>query len=191
MSGRALRALLLAAAPAPLLAQQQPPHVLVGGASYYHHQLTGAPTASGEPYHPDSLTAAHRTLPFGTRVRVTNDANGREVVLRINDRGPFHPPGRMLDVSARAARILGFTGITRVSMRVLEPDVALAAPMVITRNPSAAPLRQAIGGAAIRTWRRPALAGRGAPPSGGCAWAQNHHRAGPPPHPDSATRSRR
>jgi peptidoglycan lytic transglycosylase len=65
--------------------------------------------ASGARYDPDGMTAAHRTLPFGTRVRVTDPKTGRSVIVTINDRGPFNK-GRVIDVSAAAARALGMTG---------------------------------------------------------------------------------
>ncbi len=75
-----------------------------GGASWY---ALGSRTASGERMNPSAMTAAHRTLPFGTKVRVTNKRNGKTVVVRINDRGPFIR-GRILDLSKGAARELGF-----------------------------------------------------------------------------------
>jgi rare lipoprotein A len=75
----------------------------------------GSKTANGERVHPRALTAAHRTYPFGTRVRVTNLRNGRSVVVRINDRGPFRR-GRVIDVTPAAARILGFSGLASVSL---------------------------------------------------------------------------
>ena len=74
-----------------------------GMASYYGKELAGNRTASGERFNPSQLTAAHRSLPFGSRVRVTNTANGDSVVVRINDRGPFSH-GRIIDVSQAAAR---------------------------------------------------------------------------------------
>lgn len=77
-----------------------------GTASYYGARFDGRPTASGERFDMSAMTAAHRTLPFGSKVRVTNPANGKSVVVRINDRGPFHK-GRMIDVSHAAARQLG------------------------------------------------------------------------------------
>ena len=91
-----------------------------GYASYYAQYHEGLRTASGERFHTDALTAAHRSLPFGTRVRVTNLDNGRRVVVRINDRGPFMK-GRVLDLSPAAARKLGFTGqgLARVRLDVL------------------------------------------------------------------------
>lgn len=86
-----------------------------GKASYYANKFHGRKTASGEIYHKDKLTAAHRSLPFGTRLKVTNLSNGREVVVRVNDRGPFIK-GRIIDVSYAAARKLGMThkGVVRV-----------------------------------------------------------------------------
>lgn len=91
-----------------------------GVASYYADRFHGRRTASGERFDQSELTAAHRTLPFGTRVRVTNLANGRDVVVTINDRGP-HRRGRVLDVSKAAARALGFVGagLARVRLEVL------------------------------------------------------------------------
>lgn len=77
-----------------------------GMASYYGRSFAGRRTASGETFDPQQLTAAHRTLPFGSKVKVTNPANGRSVVVRINDRGPFSR-GRVIDLSHRAAEDLG------------------------------------------------------------------------------------
>ena len=79
---------------------------LCGRASWY---ALHSRTASGERMNPSALTAAHRTLPFGTKLRVTNKNNGRSVVVRINDRGPFIK-GRVLDLSKGAANQLGFIG---------------------------------------------------------------------------------
>jgi rare lipoprotein A len=91
-----------------------------GVASYYDSRLDGSRTASGQRYDEDALTAAHRTLPFGTRVRVTNLSNDRHVVVTINDRGPF-TKGRVIDVSRRAARDLGILrrGTATVRLEVL------------------------------------------------------------------------
>jgi len=86
-----------------------------GIASVYAH--SGGRTASGESVVPGALTAAHRTLPFGSFVRVTNRRNGRSVVVRINDRGPF-VPGRIIDLSPAAARALGFSGLAPVTVDV-------------------------------------------------------------------------
>jgi rare lipoprotein A len=75
-------------------------------------------TASGDHSHPSGLTAAHRSLPFGTRVRVTNKRNGRSIVVRINDRGPF-VHGRVIDVTPAGAHALGFSGLAPVVLAVL------------------------------------------------------------------------
>ncbi len=94
----------------------------VGQASFYGNEAgEGGPlTANGERYNPGGFTAAHRTLPFGTRVRVTSPNTGRSVVVRINDRGPF-VGGRVIDLSVGAARALGLTssGVGTVQMDVL------------------------------------------------------------------------
>lgn len=88
-----------------------------GVASFYSE---GARTASGEKFDPNELTAAHRTLPFGTRLRVTNVTNGRSVTVRVNDRGPF-VAGRDVDVSYFAAERLGITerGVAKVKVEVI------------------------------------------------------------------------
>ena len=78
----------------------------VGLASWYGHQEQGRPTANGERFDQRKLTAAHRTLPLPSHVRVTNLENGKSIVVRVNDRGPFIP-GRVLDLSTGAARALG------------------------------------------------------------------------------------
>ena len=92
-----------------------------GSASYYANSLNGKPTASGEPYDNNALTAAHRTLAFDTMVKVTNLDNGKTVVVRINDRGP-HAKSRIIDVSGAAAKQLGLidSGTTRVRLEVQE-----------------------------------------------------------------------
>jgi rare lipoprotein A len=86
----------------------------VGIASVY----SGGRTANGETAAPSHLTAAHRSLPFGTMVRVTNRSTGRSVVVRINDRGPF-VHGRVIDVTPAAAHQLGFSGLAPVALSVL------------------------------------------------------------------------
>ena len=88
-----------------------------GIASVYAYD--GGRTASGERASPGALTAAHRTLPFGTMVRVTNRSSGRSVVVRINDRGPF-VHGRIIDLTPAAARELGFSGLANVEVDVVD-----------------------------------------------------------------------
>jgi len=107
---------LVGAASQPTLAQS-----IEGKASYYSNKFKGRFTASGEKYDPAKLTAAHRSLPFGTCVKVTNLINDSSVVLRINDRGPFIK-GRILDVSMAAAHKLNFVlmGVTKVRIEVTD-----------------------------------------------------------------------
>ncbi|MEH2269717.1 MAG: septal ring lytic transglycosylase RlpA family protein [Nostoc sp.] len=112
----------------PVSIPKLPQQIAVGGvrisfrgmASYYGYDGSGNRTASGQRFNPEEMTAAHRSLPFGTQVRVTNTRNGRSVVLRINDRGPYIR-GRIIDVSAGAARILGMmgSGVAPVHIEVL------------------------------------------------------------------------
>jgi rare lipoprotein A len=84
-------------------------------ASVYGHK--GGKTANGERVHPGAYTAAHRTLPFGTKVHVVNKKNGRSVTVRINDRGPFIV-GRVIDLTPAAAQALGFSGLAPVSVHI-------------------------------------------------------------------------
>lgn len=128
--------LLLSVAPLPALygRQRKAPHhsrhaitkVQYGVASWYGGRCQGRLTASGKPFNEHALTAAHRTLPLGTKVKVTNLRNGRSVILRIIDRGPaVH--GRVIDVSRAASRRLGFThrGLTPVKIRVVStPEIS-------------------------------------------------------------------
>lgn len=92
-------------------------HAMAGIASYYWQSQM---TSSGEPFDKNAMTAAHRTLPLNTRVKVTHVENGRSVIVRINDRGPFKP-GRIVDLSDRAAEILGFKarGLAQVRMELV------------------------------------------------------------------------
>lgn len=94
--------------------------IMRGGASWYGSEFKGNRTASGERFDPEELTGAHRSLPLGTWVQVTNLANGRKAELRINDRGPFKH-NRILDCSRAAARQLGFleAGTAEVEVRIL------------------------------------------------------------------------
>ena len=104
-------------------------HTEIGTASHYAERFAGRKTASGQIYRPDLLTAAHRTLPMGTRLRVTRiDKMGHVVagpiIVVVNDRGPY-AHGRIIDLSSEAARRLGLYGtIGRVRIEVLEPPPA-------------------------------------------------------------------
>jgi rare lipoprotein A len=93
----------------------------VGRASWYGKFFHGKLTASGEPYDMFLVTAAHRSLPLGTQLRVTNLKNGRSIVVRVNDRGPV-PEGRIIDLSYAAAQVLGFRrgGTARVRLQLLD-----------------------------------------------------------------------
>jgi rare lipoprotein A len=103
------------------IATTRPGRVINGQASWYGPGFYGNRTANGEVFRPGAFTAAHRSLPFGTRVRVTNLDNGRSTVVRINDRGPFHG-GRIIDLAHGAAGELGVTasGLAQVKLEVLD-----------------------------------------------------------------------
>jgi len=130
--------MLLIASPRLLRAQQ----VQEGMASYYNDKFHGRKTASGEPYDKNRFTCAHRTLPFGTIVKVTNLTNGRYVSVKVNDRGP-HKPERIVDLSRAAAQQIGLVqaGVARVRVEVVR-NGQVSPPgnqPVVTNNPSPAP----------------------------------------------------
>ena len=108
------------------IAVAQSPHQFTGIAAYYSTDYSGR-TACGDRYDPNKFTAAHRSLPFGTRLRVTDPRSRRSVVVVVNDRGPF-TRGRMLDLSLAAAKALNMTGrgLLRVTA-VVEPGAAFTA----------------------------------------------------------------
>jgi rare lipoprotein A len=112
--GAPRRLAALTPAPHPV----RPQNTSNGLASFYDDE--GTLTANGETFNPSAMTAAHPSLPFGTKLRVTNVTNGRSVVVRINDRGPF-VPGRVVDVSVAAAEKLGMTepGTAKVKLDVV------------------------------------------------------------------------
>jgi rare lipoprotein A len=116
-----------------LSAQTQTPIRFHGRASYYGDFFHGRRTASGERFDIRKFTAAHRTLPFGTRVKVTNLHNNKSVILRINDRGP-HVKSRIIDLSKAAAKTIDLMryGAARVSIEVVTNDLALGP--VIMKN---------------------------------------------------------
>jgi rare lipoprotein A len=89
----------------------------VSGIASVYDLSSGERTASGERLNEDALTAAHRSLPFGTVVRVKNNKKGREAVVRINDRGPF-VRGRIIDLTLAGAKALGFSGVANVSLTI-------------------------------------------------------------------------
>ena len=89
-----------------------------GAASWYGPRFHGKRTANGEKFNTNALTAAHKTLPFGTRVTVVNERTGRSVVVRINDRGPY-AHGRVIDLSKAAAQAVGISGVGQVTLAKL------------------------------------------------------------------------
>jgi len=128
---RAIIAVAMLIAAAPVAAQdgasEAPTSTVLasGMASYYGEAHAGNRTASGERFNPDEMTAAHRSLPFGTRLRVTDPSTGRSVIVRINDRGPFHK-SRILDLSEAAARELGIVRRGRALVEIALADAAEA-----------------------------------------------------------------
>ncbi|WP_279483859.1 septal ring lytic transglycosylase RlpA family protein [Aureimonas sp. SK2] len=89
-----------------------------GPASWYGPRFHGRKTANGERFNQNALTAAHKSLPFGTKVRVTCRDSGKSVIVRINDRGPYHG-GRVIDLSRAAASKIGIDGVGRVKLEIL------------------------------------------------------------------------
>jgi len=114
--------------------KENPGYDETGIASWYGHPFHGKATANGESYDMNEMTAAHKTLPMPVMVRVTNLENGRSVVLRVNDRGPF-VNGRIIDVSRRGAQLLGFEGkgTAAVRVQVISPDNGPAGPVIVQR----------------------------------------------------------
>jgi len=104
-----------------------------GKASYYGRSMHGRRTSSGERYHNDSLTCAHRRFPFGTRLRVKNLSNGKEVIVRVTDRGPFRK-GRIIDLSWAAAKKIG---MLRYGIALVEVSVYKGDPKEIDDDPEA------------------------------------------------------
>ena len=92
--------------------------IQTGAASWYGPGFHGKRTANGERFNTNALTAAHKTLPFGTQLRVTNERTGRSVVVRINDRGPY-ARGRVIDLSKAAADAVGILGVGTVTLATL------------------------------------------------------------------------
>lgn len=132
-----------------------------GRASWYGPRFHGRLTANGERYDKYALTAAHKTLPFGTIVRVRSLTLGREVDVRINDRGPF-APGRVIDVSEAAAEALGLTsaGVMQVSLNVAESTLETLGTAPALKDPN----RRSKGDG--RKHRAKAKPGRHSPPAG-------------------------
>lgn len=106
---------------------REPKPYQIGLASWYGKQFHGRTTASGEDFNMFELTAAHRQLPLGTYVKVTNLHNGKWIIVRVNDRGPY-VSGRIMDLSYSAARMLNYrSGIERVRLDIVQPDTVATA----------------------------------------------------------------
>ena len=107
---------------APRTTKAEPKPFQVGSASWYGKQFHGRTTASGEDFDMFEFTAAHRTLPLGTFVKVTNLKNGKWIIVRVNDRGPY-VGNRIMDLSYSAARMLNFRdGVERVRIDLIQPE---------------------------------------------------------------------
>jgi rare lipoprotein A len=149
-------------APPPYSPTPAPGAVERGYASWYGKEFDGLPTASGETFRPEKVSAAHRTLPLGTVVDVTNEKNGKTVRVKVNDRGPF-VAGRIVDLSKAAAAEIGSVadGVVPVSLRV----VALGDNARVRAKSDEPPIATAVN---TTTW--PAPAGSAAPPAA-AGWA--------------------
>lgn len=164
--------LMLAATPAVAHAETEQ----IGLASWYGDELRGRPTASGEPFDPEALTAAHPTLPLGSYVAITALDSGRTIVVRINDRGPYHG-GRILDMSFAAARALGMTGHGARPVRIAgvalsDRDVwALRAGRVPAARP-VVPLSDLAAWRLRAGWSAPVAPLRTVPAGSGPLWLQ-------------------
>jgi rare lipoprotein A len=134
-------------------ATSRPLYSAIGWASWYGAELHGHPTAIGERFDMSSLTAAHKTLPLPCYARVTNLSNGRSIVVRVNDRGPF-ARGRILDVSARVAKLLDFggRGVAKVKIEYVgkaAPAGTDEAALVASLRTGAAPTPPVVAAAAL------------------------------------------
>jgi rare lipoprotein A len=116
------------AVPAPAPASTFGEHKMEGVAAFYSNRFNGRKTASGQRFNNAAMTAAHNTLPFGTRVKITNTKNNRSVVVRITDRGPT-TPGRIFDLTRAAASKLGYarSGLTEVKAEIVSTAPAKVA----------------------------------------------------------------
>lgn len=126
----------------------------IGIAAWYGEEAQGNRTATGEAYDPDALTAAHPTLPLPGYVRVTNIANGRQIVVRVNDRGPY-TPGRIIDLSRAAGDRLNISNNSRVRVDYIKvaPDGTLSGPgtigTVVAKQSYSLPARPDLSGGAV------------------------------------------
>lgn len=132
-----------------LLGKIVPHYEATGSASWYGDELRGRRTASGEPFDPDAITAAHRSLPLLSHIEVTALDTGRSIIARVNDRGPFSND-RLVDLSHGAARLLGISGDGHARVRIRRVDaVAASSPNAAenrygARKPETLPLREGV-----------------------------------------------
>jgi rare lipoprotein A len=155
-----------------LPALASPDYQAVGAASWYGEPFHGRKTASGERFDMNSATAAHRTLPFGSIVEVTNLDNAKTVKVRINDRGPFHG-SRLIDVSREAADQLGFRhkGMAKVRVRVVDEDEEDDAQPPVTAEAMEETLRPTLPVEVVAQEVARAVAPETTPPPAGAAFA--------------------
>lgn len=155
----------------PELYDPKPVTVLTGKASYYYGRWIGRLTANGETYRASDITAAHKTLPFNTMVRVTNLKNGESVIVRINNRGPY-VKGRIIDLSLAAAKRVRMTdaGVVPVRVEVLRKIPIVAAPNLKLKpkpvaSPSPGPVKPISKKPAVVSGAKPEPAATGDPAS--------------------------
>ena len=164
----AIAAAFILSSCAPYQARRAPSHYHAEGqASWYGPGFQGHRTASGERYDQRELTAAHKTLPFGYTIRVTNKDNGKSVIVRINDRGPF-VHGRIIDLSRAAAEEIGMMGSGTAPVILATLTTASADERV--ENGEEELLSQGKGGKGKRSGKAETLAEEGPPPRNGVAY---------------------
>lgn len=153
--------------------REDPYYDVTGMASWYGEQFHGRDTANGEVFDMNALSAAHKTLPMPSYVRVTNLSNGRTLVLRVNDRGPF-VKNRIIDLSRRAAQLLGFEekGVERVRVQVVNPD-GTPIPRPVDGGLTPAPQRTADNDLESQNLEALPDAGSAQPPAGSVAIDEN------------------
>jgi rare lipoprotein A len=176
-----------AAPPPPQIQPTPKPVEKTVKASYYGPGFSGLKTASGEPFNPNAMTAASKTLPLGSVVHVTNPKTGRSVTVRINDRGPY-VKGRSLDLSKGAARKIGLTGVERVKIH----KVKIPSETEAVETPAAKPHEDAVvtsnatSAATAPATASPAAASPGASPdatNASDATAHSNYDVASDPHP--------
>lgn len=142
-------------ASAPVCAGEAKVLKLEALASFYAEDFHGRPTASGELFDMNALTAAHKTLPFGTMLEITNLSNGKQVTVRVNDRGPFIP-NREIDLSRGAAEKIDMisAGVARVSIRKMSGPAGQEGTLPVkTAGPARSTIGTGMASSGVKTWR--------------------------------------